>query len=269
MRGWGGGNRPTPRLTGGLGRCKFCSVRAEIAPVLTSDLTAAIAVDVVVFVYRAGSGGEPSERVNVLLTGRPGAWELPGALVHVDEPFEAAARRALVRKTGYDPADWYLDQLATFGAVDRDSRGRVVSVGHLALARLDDLIIVNAETAERAWWCPLAALPWGALRWDHPEILRTGIRRLRSKLRYSWVAFELLPDPFALSDLRDLYAAFYGPKVGKLSTSNVLKAFRPLVESKQLVPVGEVAPRGRRGRPPRRYRFLGNPHGARERELPW
>ena len=244
-------------------------MRAEIAPPLTSDLTAAIAVDVVVFVYRAGCSGDPTERVHVLLTGRPGAWELPGALVHVDEPFEAAARRALVRKTGYDPADWYLDQLATFGAVDRDSRGRVVSVGHLALARLDDLLIVNAETAERARWCPLKALPWEDLRWDHPEILRTGIRRLRSKLRYSWVAFELLPNPFALSDLRDLYAAFYGPKVGKLSTSNVLKAFRPLVESKQLVPVGEVARLGRRGRPPARYRFLGDPEGARDRELPW
>ncbi|MCS6800912.1 MAG: NUDIX domain-containing protein [Chloroflexota bacterium] len=244
-------------------------MRAEIAPVLTSDLTAAIAVDVVVFIYRAGGDGTPAERVNVLLTGEPGAWALPGALVHVDEPFEAAARRALVRKTGYDPADWYLDQLATFGAVHRDSRGRVVSVGHLALARLDDLVIVNPEAAARAWWCPLPSIPWEELRWDHPDILRTGITRLRSKLRYSWVAFELLPNPFAVSELRDLYAAFYGPKVGKLSTSNVLKAFRPLLESKQLLPVGEVARLRRRGRPPARYRFVGNPEGARDRELPW
>ncbi|MFN8532804.1 MAG: NUDIX domain-containing protein [Dehalococcoidia bacterium] len=244
-------------------------MRAEIAPVLAERLTAAIAVDVVVIGYRADESGEPLERVRVLLIGAPGSWELPGALVQVDESFDATARRALVRKAGFDPAGWYLDQLATFGAVDRDSRGRVVSVGHLSLARLDDLQIVDAEAAARAWWCPLSQIPWEALRWDHPEILRTGINRLRSKLRYSWVAFELLPNPFAVSDLRDLYAAFYGPRVGNLSTSNVLKAFRPLLESQQLVPAGEVARLGRRGRPPARYRFLGDPAGARDRELPW
>ena len=242
---------------------------AEIALPLASNLTAAIAVDVVVFIFAAGEAGTPQERTRVLLTGGPQNWQLPGALVQVDEPFEAAARRAVVRKTGYDPTDWYLDQLATFGAVDRDSRGRVVSVGHLALARLDELQIVDPAVAARAWWCPLAAIPWDELRWDHPEILRTGIQRLRSKLRYSWVAFELLPNPFAVTDLRALYAAFYGPRVERLSTSNVIKAFRPLLESKQLLPAGAVARLGRRGRPPTCYRFVGNPRGSRERELPW
>lgn len=246
-------------------------MRAEtVAPNPASvNLSAAVAVDVVVFVYQAGTGETPEDRVKVLLTGEPGNWALPGRLVNEDESFEAAAKRALVKKTGYDPADWYLDQLATFGSVDRDSRGRVVCVGHLALARMEDLRIADQAAAERAYWCPLSEIPWDELAWDHPVILRTGIDRLRSKLRYSWVAFELLPNPFSVSDLRDLYAAFYGVRVGRLSTSNFLKAFRPLLESGQLVACGEVDRHGRRGRPPARYRFVGVPHGTRNRELPW
>jgi hypothetical protein len=83
------------------------------------------------------------------------------------------------------------------------------------------------------------------------------------------VAFELLPNPFAISDLRDLYAAFYGDRVGKLSTSNFLKGFRPLLECGELIPAGDVERKGRRGRPSALYRFSGTPDGTRGRELPW
>jgi 8-oxo-dGTP diphosphatase len=237
---------------------------------LAPDLTAAIAVDIAVFTFRDdGAALAPQERVEVLLFKRGDMWTLPGALVRVNESFETAARRGVAGKTGYDPADWYLEQLATFGSVDRDSRGRVISVGHIALARREELLVVDETAAKDARWFPLSGIPWGDLGWDHPNILKTAIQRLRSKLRYSWVAFELLPNPFAISDLRDLYAAFYGDRVAKLSTSNFLKGFRPLLECGELIPAGDVERNGRRGRPSTLYRFSGTPDGTRGRELPW
>src|SRR5919206_3928113 len=100
------------------------------------------AVDVVLFTVRE------DERVDlawqVLLVQRDdaafaGRWSLPGVLLRADETFDAAARRALRGKTGLDAQDWYLEQLATFGRPDRDSRGRVISVAHVALVRTDEL----------------------------------------------------------------------------------------------------------------------------------
>lgn len=230
------------------------------------------AVDVVLFTVRSGERVEHAWQV--LLVQRDdaafsGRWSLPGVLLRPDETFDAAARRALRDKTGLDARDWYLEQLSTFGAPDRDSRGRVVSVAHVALVRTDELELAPGADVLRAAWFPVAALPWGELAFDHGDMLRIAIDRVRSKVRYSWVAFQLLPDTFTLPELRAVYAAILDPSLLRLNTSNFKKAFAALFATGALVPTGQRAPAEGPGRPGELYRFSGPLSGTWRRELRW
>ncbi len=233
--------------------------------------TATLAVDVVVFTLRP----EPVERSwQVLLVPRPigsstSQVALPGILVDDDETFDAAARRALLVKAGLDARDWYLEQLATFGHPARDSRGRVASVAHIALVRSDDVHFKPLEGGQAAHWCPVSVIPWDQLAFDHTEILREAVSRIRSKVRYAWVLFQLLPPMFTMSDLRAAYAAIRDPSVLHMSTSNFRKLFRQLIEDGALVSIGERAAACGRGRPGDLFRFRGPVTGTWERELPW
>lgn len=233
---------------------------------------AVVAVDVVLFTLR------PTERVaeawQVLLVRRDdaafaGKWSLPGVLVRADETFDAAARRALRTKAGLDAREWYLEQLGTFGDPARDTRGRVVSVAHVALVRSDDLALHPGGGILRAEWWPVRGLPAESLAFDHADMLRVAINRVQSKLRYSWVAFQLLPETFTLPELRAVYGAILDPALLRLNTSNFKKAFGALFASGALVPVGRRAASGRVGRPGDLYRFQGPLAGTWARELPW
>ncbi|MPZ13298.1 MAG: NUDIX domain-containing protein [Chloroflexi bacterium] len=241
----------------------------SVYPPLTP--TALLAVDVVVFTLRP----ESVERAwQVLLLHQPGTRSgercaLPGVLVHEDETFDAAARRALSAKAGLDAQDWYLEQLATFGSPARDSRARVASVAHTALVRSDDLLFRSPVAEASPEWCPVSEVPWDGLAFDHAEILREAIRRVRGKVRYAWVLFRLLPPMFTMSELRAAYAAIRDPGVMHLSTSNVRKLFRGLIQQGTVVPVGERAEAQGRGRPGDLFRFRGPLTGTWARELPW
>src|SRR5438045_8062904 len=119
---------------------------------------AGVAVDVVLRTVRAAD--TIAEAWQVLLVQRDdaafaGKWSLPGVLVRADETFDAAARRALQTKAGLDAAGWYLEQLGTFGQPNRDTRGRVVSVAHVALERSDELTLVPGGGLLRADWVPV------------------------------------------------------------------------------------------------------------------
>jgi 8-oxo-dGTP diphosphatase len=230
------------------------------------------AVDVVLFTVRAAA--PIGDAWQVLLVQRDdaafaGRWALPGVLLHADETFDAAARRALHDKTGLDATDWYLEQLLTFGAPDRDSRGRVVSVAHVALVRTDELVLMPAADVLRAAWFPVRQIPWMDLVFDHGDMLRVAIDRVRAKLRYSWVAFQLLPEAFTLPDLRTVYAAILDPSLTRLNTSNFKKAFASLFATGALLPTGERAIADGRGRPAELYRFSGPLSGTWRRELRW
>jgi 8-oxo-dGTP diphosphatase len=231
-----------------------------------------IAVDVVLFTVRLE---EPIQRAWQVLLVKPedaafaGNWSLPGVLVRREETFDAAARRALQRKSGLDAAHWYLEQLGTFGAPGRDTRGRVVSVAQLALERSDGLELVPGGGIMQADWVPVKGLPAESLAFDHADILRVAMNRVQSKLRYSWLAFQLLPETFTLPELRSVYAAILDPALLRLNTGNFKKAFSPLFASGVLVPVGRRAPGGRVGRPGDLYRFTGPVMGTWSRELPW
>jgi 8-oxo-dGTP diphosphatase len=240
------------------------------APALNPN--AVIAVDVVLFTVREAERPEDAWQVLLVQTDDPafaGRWALPGVLVHEDETFDAAARRALRKKAGLDAKEWYLDQLGSFGDPGRDTRGRVVSVAHVALERSDELQLVPGGGVLRAEWVPVRLVRDGELAFDHAAILHEGMARIRSKLRYSWVAFQLLPEQFTLPELRSIYAAILDPSIQRLNTSNFKKAFSALFASGALVPVGQRADAGRVGRPADLYKFAGALAGTWERELPW
>ena len=159
----------------------------------------ALTVDCVVF-------GLDEGELKVLLVQRAlapfaGRWALPGGFVHVDEDLESAARRELEEETGISKV--FLEQLYTFGAVDRDPRERIVSVAYFALVKLSDHRIRAATDAADAAWFAVTDLP--RLAFDHDEIVSVALTRLKGKVRYQPIGFELLPPKFTLSQLQRLY----------------------------------------------------------------
>lgn len=165
----------------------------------------ALTVDCVIF------GWDGTHALKVLLIqrgGEPyrGQWAFPGGFVDMNEDLEAAALRELEEETGVK--DVYVEQLFTFGAPDRDPRGRVVSVAYFALVNLNEHRVSAADDADDARWFAVQDLP--ALAFDHKKIMDTALARLRAKLRYQPVGFELLPEKFTLSELQTLYETILG-----------------------------------------------------------
>lgn len=159
----------------------------------------ALAVDCVVF-------GVDDNDLKVMLIQRGvdpfrGMWAVPGGFVRVDESLESAARRELQEETGI--RDVFLEQLYTFGDVERDPRERVVSVAYFALTNLIGHNVDARTDASNAAWFALSDLP--ELPFDHATILDAAIERLRGKLRYQPIGFELLPDRFTLTQLQRVY----------------------------------------------------------------
>jgi 8-oxo-dGTP diphosphatase len=169
----------------------------------------ALAVDCVIF-------GFDTRQLSVLLIERglepfKGAWALPGGFVRIAESLEEAARRELLEEAGVEGV--YMEQLYTFGGIQRDPRDRVVSVAYFALVAMEGHHLKATTDAVRASWFPCSQLP--PLAFDHSDILDTAIRRLRTKVRYEPIGFELLPRKFSLSQLQALYEAVLGRQLDK------------------------------------------------------
>ena len=130
-----------------------------------------------------------------------GAWALPGGFVEISEGLEEAARRELREETGI--GELYLEQLYTFGEPKRDPRERVISVAYYALLKLSEHTVRAASDAIEVAWFPVAELP--ELAFDHERIVETGLKRLKAKVRYEPIGFELLPEKFTLGELQRLY----------------------------------------------------------------
>jgi 8-oxo-dGTP diphosphatase len=159
-----------------------------------------VTVDCVVF----GLDADADLKVMLIERGEEpfaGRWALPGGFVRMDEDLESAARRELAEETGLSRV--FLEQLFTFGRVDRDPRGRVISVAYYALVNLPEHAVKASTDARSAAWFAVADLP--PLAFDHEQIVETALLRLKGKVRYQPIGFELLPRKFTLSQLQKLY----------------------------------------------------------------
>lgn len=155
------------------------------------------------------------------------AWALPGERVRLEETLDEAAGRVVREQAGIGGA--YLEQLYTFGALDRDPRERVVTVAYYALVRLAEARRpTGLDEGSRAWF-HVDRLP--ALAFDHGDIVRRAHARLRGKVRYAPIGFELLPPRFSLSQLQRLYELVLGAELDKRNFRKKLLAMDVLVET--------------------------------------
>jgi ADP-ribose pyrophosphatase YjhB (NUDIX family) len=223
----------------------------EIAPVNQQQLAAfKVGVDNVIF-----SVDTSLHRLYVLLVMRHrepflGQWCLPRTLLRQGESLEDAAYRILAEKIRVE--NLYLEQLYTFGGPNRDPREatnscgvRYLSVSYFALVRFEEAQLIADGVSGIAWY-PLKHVP--QLAFDHNQILSYGHRRLRNKLEYSPVAFEVLPEVFTLSDLYQLYTTV----LGEFSDYSNFRA--RLLKLGFLCDTGLKVSRGA-GRPASLYRF--------------
>jgi 8-oxo-dGTP diphosphatase len=209
-----------------------------------------VAVDLVVFTVDAGE-----LRVALIRMKRApfsGKWALPGGRIGDRESVEDAAARELEEKTSL--REVFLEQLYTFSRPDRDPDGRCVSVAHLALVPPTASLRTNDKYDGIGWFAADRPPP---LAFDHKEVLAYAIKRLRSKLAYTNVAYSLLPKLFSLGDLQRLYEAILDDKLDPRNFQRRVLALGMLEDSGQ-------TSEGQRHRPARLYRFKSR----RPHELP-
>ena len=202
-----------------------------------------VTVDAVVFGYDA------SEGISILLIKRKnppfkGDWAIPGGFVDKGESLEDAVYRELKEETGIEVN--YLEQLYTFGEPDRDPRKRIISVAYYGLVKPDAFVVHAADDADDADWFKIDKLP--PLAFDHKKILEMALFRLRNKITYEPVGFELLDEKFPFSALHKLYETLYGKSIDR---RNFKKKFLSLGILKEL----ELQKSIGRGRPGNLYKF--------------
>ena len=210
-----------------------------------------LTVDAIVFGYSANKG------ISVLLIRRKyppfqGSWALPGGFVLENESLEDAVARELAEETGVEIN--YLEQLYTFGKPDRDPRKRIVSVAYFALVRPDAFQLSAQTDAEDAQWFDITELP--ELAFDHQEILNTAIQRLRAKITYEPIGFELLEEKFPFAHLEQLYETLLFKTQGidkRIDRRNFKKKMKRLGILEEL---DEIRKAPGAGRPARLFRFI-------------
>ena len=159
----------------------------------------AVTTDCVIFGY-------DGKELKVLLIERgiepfKGCWAFPGGVLDMDEDALASARRALKEETGLENA--FIEQFHTFSEPGRDPRGRVITIAHYALVKIQE--VEGGDDAAQARWFPIGEVP--PLAFDHDRILRMAMSRLKERIHFEPVGFELLPDVFTMPQLQNLYEA--------------------------------------------------------------
>ena len=159
----------------------------------------AVTTDCVIFGY-------DGKELKVLLIERgiepfKGRWAFPGGFLNMDEDALAGARRELKEETGLEDA--FIEQFHTFSEPGRDPRGRVITIAHYALVKIQE--VEGGDDAAQARWFPIGEVP--PLAFDHDRILRMAMSRLKERIHFEPVGFELLPDVFTMPQLQNLYEA--------------------------------------------------------------
>jgi hypothetical protein len=158
-----------------------------------------------------------------------GQWALPGGWIKYDESVDDAANRILTAQTSV--SNIYLEQLRTFGDIDRYPVKRVITVAYCALVNPEDFEIHPGTTVSDAQWFHIKEVP--TMVYDHKKILDAGFKHLKQKVQHEPIGFNLLPKKFTLHQLQELYEAILEKKLDKPNFR------RKLTKMNLLVPCNE------------------------------
>jgi len=173
-------------------------------------------------------------------------WALPGDLVFPNEDLDVAAARVLEELVGL--RDVYLEQVRTFGAVNRHPLGRVITVAYYSLIKIDSYELKAASWADKAQWHSIGEALSMNLAFDHNEILEACFKKLQKRVKIQPVGFELLPLEFSLTELQQLYEAILQVPLDKRNFRKKILAMNILVDLK-------TTQAGVAHRPAKLYRF--------------
>lgn len=211
---------------------------------MTEKQNIKVAVDAIVFGYQ-------NNQLYILLiqqkfgTQESSYWALPGGLVQNEESLQEAVKRELKEETNVTVN--YFEQLFTFGDdVNRDSRNRVISVAYFALVDPSKLQIKADSDAENVKWFKINEIP--PLAFDHKNILEKAINRLKAKLTYEPVGFDLLPKEFLFSELENLYCTILEKEIDR-------RNFRKKILSFDIIEETEQFGSSKSGRPAKLFKF--------------
>lgn len=171
-----------------------------------------------------------------------GHWAFPGGFMTIDESIEECAKRELEEETGLKNAS--VEQFYTFSDVNRDPRERVITVAHYALVRLSE--VKGGDDAASACWFSMDEVP--SLAFDHDRILRMAVNRLKERICFEPIGFELLPEVFTMTELQNLYEAILEVKFDRRNFYNKMLKLGILSEA-------EPRPANASRRTPTKYRF--------------
>lgn len=202
-----------------------------------------IAVDAVVFGYFE------NEELHILLIKRNiepyiESWALPGGLVHDNETLDEAVIRELKEESGVSTT--FTEQLYTFGDINRDPRNRAISVAYLAFVNPKEHQLKATTDAKDAQWFSINNIP--NIAFDHAAIIDVAIKRLRNKIQYQPIGFNLLNEEFAFSDLEGLYQCILGRDIDRRNFRKKIMSYELLIETKKLKKQGS-------GRPAKLFQF--------------
>jgi 8-oxo-dGTP diphosphatase len=217
---------------------------------MNEDQNIRVAVDAIVFGYQ-------NNQLYVLLIQQKfgtqeSYWALPGGLVRNDESLQDAVKRELKEETNISVN--YFEQLFTFGDdVFRDPRNRVISVAYFALVDSSKLIVKADTDAEKAQWFKIDEIP--LLAFDHTIILRKGIERLKAKLTYEPIGFDLLPKEFLFSELENLYCTILEKEIDRRNFRKKILSFEIIEETDRFSSL-------KSGRPAKLFKFNKQKYSA-------
>lgn len=202
----------------------------------------AVTTDCVIF-------GFDGRELKVLLIERgiepyKGKWALPGGFIDLEEDAETCARRKLVQETGLE--NIYMEQLYTFSDVERDPRYRVISIAYYALVKLSDYNAKAGKDTTNVQWFSISDTP--KLAFDHSKILDFAKERLKGKIKYQPIGFELLPEKFTIPDLYSLYETILQTELDNRNFRKKILSYNLLIDLDELQ-------RGARNRAPKLYSF--------------
>lgn len=217
---------------------------------MTENQNIRVAVDAIVFGY------QNSQLYVLLIQQKFGTqdsyWALPGGLVQNEESLQDAVKRELKEETNISVN--YFEQLYTFGDdVFRDPRNRVISVAYFALVDPSKLTVKADSDADNAQWFKIDEIP--SLAFDHTIILTKAIDRLKAKLTYEPIGFDLLPKEFLFSELENLYCTILEKEIDRRNFRKKIVSFEIIEETAHFSPI-------KSGRPAKLFKFNKHKYNA-------